>query len=83
MLVYHTIHNMNLSKLVAQDVLLFLPLLADLFPGMAPPTKGEYPEEEKILAKLVDSYGIGYHQDWVLKVKQLFETTFVKHGISE
>ena len=81
MLVYRTVRDMNLSKLVAQDVPLFLSLLADLFPGIPPPAKGEYPEEERILAKVVDKYGLIYHDDWVLKVKQLFETTRVRHGI--
>jgi len=80
-LVYRTVRDMNLSKLVAQDVPLFLSLLADLFPGLAPPAKGEYPEEEAILKKVVEKYGLVYHDDWVLKVIQLFETTRVRHGI--
>ncbi|GMH89960.1 hypothetical protein TrVE_jg7050 [Triparma verrucosa] len=80
-LVYRTVRDMNLSKLVSQDVPLFLSLLADLFPGMAPPPKGEYPEEEAILAKMVAKYDLVYHEAWVLKVIQLFETTRVRHGI--
>jgi len=80
-LVYRTVRDMNLSKLVSQDVPLFLSLLADLFPGMAPPPKGEYPEEEKILAQMVEKYELVYHDAWVLKVIQLFETTRVRHGI--
>ena len=80
-LVYRTVRDMNLSKLVAQDVPLFLSLLADLFPGMAPPPKGEYPAEEAIMKKVVENYGLIYHESWVLKVIQLFETTRVRHGI--
>eukprot|EP00814_Leptocylindrus_danicus_P009510 CAMPEP_0116004988 /NCGR_PEP_ID=MMETSP0321-20121206/911_1 /TAXON_ID=163516 /ORGANISM="Leptocylindrus danicus var. danicus, Strain B650" /LENGTH=4605 /DNA_ID=CAMNT_0003473357 /DNA_START=128 /DNA_END=13942 /DNA_ORIENTATION=- len=80
-LVYRTLRDMNLSKLVAQDVPLFLSLLADLFPGMSPPAKGSYPDEEKVLAKVVEKYGLVYHDPWVLKVIQLFETTRVRHGI--
>ena len=80
-LVYRTVRDMNLSKLVAQDVPLFLSLLADLFPGMSPPPKGEYPKEEAILKTVVEKYGLVHHDDWVLKVKQLYETTKVRHGI--
>ncbi|KAL7543927.1 hypothetical protein ACHAXR_013293, partial [Thalassiosira sp. AJA248-18] len=80
-LVYRTVRDMNLSKLVAQDVPLFLSLLADLFPGMSPPAKGEYPKEEKILKTIVEKYGLVHHDDWILKVKQLYETTKVRHGI--
>ncbi|EJK46835.1 hypothetical protein THAOC_34479 [Thalassiosira oceanica] len=80
-LVYRTVRDMNLSKLVAQDVPLFLSLLADLFPGMSPPPKGAYPREEEILKSVVEKYGLVHHDDWVLKVKQLYETTKVRHGI--
>ena len=81
LLVYRTLRDMNLSKLVAQDVPLFLSLLADLFPGMASPAKGEYPKEDAILSKVIEKHGLVYHDDWVLKVIQLFETTRVRHGI--
>eukprot|EP00956_Cyclotella_meneghiniana_P009264 scaffold12733_cov74-Cyclotella_meneghiniana.AAC.6 len=80
-LVYRTVRDMNLSKLVAQDVPLFLSLLADLFPGMSPPPKGDYPKEEAILKKVVEKYNLVHHDDWILKVKQLYETTKVRHGI--
>lgn len=81
MLVYRTVRDMNLSKLVAQDVPLFLSLLADLFPGLSPPAKGEYPREEEILAQVVEKYQLVFHEDWILKVIQLYETTRVRHGI--
>jgi dynein heavy chain len=80
-LVYRTVRDMNLSKLVAQDVPLFLSLLADLFPGMSPPPKGDYPKEEAILKTVVEKYNLVHHDDWILKVKQLYETTKVRHGI--
>jgi dynein heavy chain len=45
-LLYRTLREMNLSKMVAQDVPLFLSLLADLFPNIPSPPKANYPELE-------------------------------------
>jgi len=80
-LVYRTVRDMNLSKLVSQDVPLFLSLLADLFPGLPSPAAGGYPEEEAILKSVVEGYNLVWHDAWVLKCIQLFETTRVRHGI--
>lgn len=54
-LMYRTLRDMNLSKLVAQDVPLFLSLLADLFPSTPAPPKGEYPEIEAALKVCMQS----------------------------
>lgn len=80
-LVYRTIRDMNLSKLVSEDVPLFLSLLADLFPGLDTPPKGEYKREEEILFRVIRKHGLVQHDPWVLKVIQLYETTKVRHGI--
>ena len=80
-LLYRTLREMNLSKMVAQDVPLFLSLLADLFPHLAPPSKAEYPELEAALKRSVAANNLIYHANWVTKVLQLYDVTLVRHGI--
>ena len=80
-LLYRTLREMNLSKMVAQDVPLFLSLLADLFPNLAPPPKAEYPQLEEALKKTVDGHKLVYHPTWVGKILQLYDTILVRHGI--
>jgi len=48
---------MNLSKLVAQDVPLFLATLADMFPSVAPPPKATYADLEKAIAEAIVAAG--------------------------
>ena len=81
MLLYRTLRDMNLSKLVAQDVPLFLSMLADLFPAHAPPSKREYPSMEAAVRVAVGEAKLVYHPSWVNKVIQLHETCLVRPGI--
>jgi dynein heavy chain len=80
-LLYRTLREMNLSKMVAQDVPLFLSLLADLFPNVQPPSKAEYPALEAALRNSIEANKLVYHPSWVGKVMQLYDTTLVRHGI--
>ena len=80
-LLYRTLREMNLSKMVSQDVPLFLSLLADLFPTISPPAKAEYNTLEDALKKSVETNKLVYHPTWVGKVLQLYDTTLVRHGI--
>jgi dynein heavy chain len=81
MLMYQTLRDMNLSKLVAQDVPLFLSLLSDLFPTVDFPKSADHPAEKDALDKLVAEDGLTNHADWFLKIIQLYETQLVRHGI--
>ena len=81
MLLYRTLRDMNLSKLVAQDVPLFLSMLADLFPVHAPPPKREYPKIEAAIRTAVMDAKLVYHPSWINKVIQLHETCLVRHGV--
>ncbi|KAG9395874.1 Dynein heavy chain and region D6 of dynein motor [Carpediemonas membranifera] len=74
------LRDMNLSKLVDEDVQLFLSLISDLFPGQNVRTEA-YPELEAAIQKVVENLNIINHDDWRLRVIQLYETALVRHGI--
>lgn len=67
-------------KLVAEDVVLFYPLIGDVFPGLTP--------IEEPLDRLRDaihneaaSHGYTASQEWVNKLLQLYKILHVNHGI--
>lgn len=80
-LLMSTLRDMNLSKLVAQDVPLFLSLIGDLFPTLTMSKGREYTELKAALANVVETEKLIMHSMWSVKVIQLYETTLVRHGI--
>jgi dynein heavy chain len=80
-LLYRTLREMNLSKMVAQDVPLFLSLLADMFPHIPPPPKPDYTNVEEPLGVSIVQNGLVAHEMWIGKVLQLYDITLVRHGI--
>eukprot|EP01042_Synura_sphagnicola_P000006 gene6-7_t len=80
-LLMSTLRDMNLSKLVAQDVPLFLSLISDLFPSLGMPSGVTHFELKKALVGVVETEGLVLHPSWSVKVIQLYETTAVRHGI--
>jgi dynein heavy chain, axonemal len=80
-LLYRTLRDMNLSKFTANDVPLFLSMLADLFPKCSPPEKREYPTVMAAIKKSVEDNKLILHDTWVNKIIQLHETCLVRHGI--
>lgn len=80
-LLMSTLRDMNLSKLVAQDVPLFLSLISDLFPSLGMPMGQDHSELKKALKNVVEAENLIMHPSWTIKVVQLYETTLVRHGI--
>jgi len=80
MLFMRTVRDMNLSKLVADDVPLFLALLKDLFPKVTDPPKKVYKNVEDGSRALISKNLLVDWDTWMLKVIQLYETSLVRHG---
>lgn len=75
-----TLRDMNLSKLVFEDIDLFDSLLRDMFPGRQF-VKGTHPEIETEMKKIIEDKGLIFWTPWVSKILQLYETKLVRHGI--
>lgn len=86
-LLMKTLRDMNLSKLVAQDIPLFLSLLQDLFPtavdtktsraSAVEPTSSIHSTLQDVIAQSVE---LVPYAPWEAKIIQLHETTLVRHG---
>jgi dynein heavy chain len=56
MLLMRSLRDMNLNKLVADDIPLFNGLLADIFPKTTNPPKKNYPEIEKVFPEVMKEF---------------------------
>ena len=81
MIMMRTLRDMNLSKLVADDVDLFIQLLHDLFPNQKDPEKRRYDKEEEAMKAAIADLKYVAHEAWVNKIIQLYETSLVRHGL--
>ncbi|GMF34281.1 unnamed protein product [Phytophthora fragariaefolia] len=86
LLMMTTLRDMNLSKLVAADVPIFLSLLRDIFPGVEPAPSGG-PSSSNDIAGTIEDVLQKTHSwpppaTWSAKVTQLYETQLVRHGIA-
>ena len=79
-LMMKTLHDMNVSKFVAQDVQTFSALMRDVFPRVeeAPPSASEF---SAALKETCEEFGWIYHAAWADKCLQLYESSIVRHGI--
>jgi len=80
LLLMRTLRDMNLSKLVADDVPLFGSLLKDIFPKAKDPPKRRYEKVEAAIANVIPRLNLIAYSSWVTKIIQLYETSTVRHG---
>ncbi len=80
MLMMRALRDMNLSKLVADDIPLFNSLLVDIFPKQTNVPKMMYNEVENAVKQTLESYNLILYPPWLLKIVQVYETSLVRHG---
>ena len=82
LLMMRTLRDMNTSKLIAEDVPLFISLIGDLFPGLQA-EKATFPEIESAMETIAAEKNWQYKlaPEWASKCVQLLETYYVRHGI--
>ena len=81
MLLMRSLRDMNLSKLVADDIPLFNGLLLDIFPKQTDVPKKTYPDiEQKIPEVINKKQNLIKNDSFTLKIIQLYETALVRHG---
>jgi len=74
------LRDMNLSKLVNEDIKLFKSLLEDIFPKQKEVDKKAYPDVERQVQAIIEGYNLVGYKDWLLKIVQVYETSLVRHG---
>lgn len=74
------LRDMNVSKLVDEDSILFLELIKDLFPGEKV-KDSHYEEFQKAITQICEKEGYTNHPDWNLKIIQIYEQYRVRHGV--
>ena len=79
-LMMRTLRDMNLSKLVAEDVSLFNDLMKDIFPKVNHDAKKPTGDILKRIIEKTKSQNLICYDPWILKVIQLYETSLVRHG---
>jgi dynein heavy chain len=74
------LNDMNSSKLVDEDSLLFVELIKDMFPNMHLGER-QYEGLEQAIEESIVKKGFISHKPWIQKITQLYEQYKVRHGL--
>ena len=70
----------NLPKFLANDLILFMGIIKDLFPGIEIP-ENDYPDLDKAIRAQLDLEHLQKPKTFLDKITQLIETMKVRHGV--
>lgn len=79
-IIYVALRDMNLSKFVPDDILLFKSLINDVFPSQEKAKEKEYVKLEAELKSILESRKLDIQKSWIKKIIQTYETSVVRHG---
>ncbi|CAD7704939.1 unnamed protein product [Ostreobium quekettii] len=77
---FRALRDFNIPKILAQDMVIFMGLLNDLFPGVDPPRKRDH-EFEKVITETTREMGLTVEDDFILRVVQLSELLAIRHCV--
>lgn len=77
---FRALRDFNIPKILAQDMVIFMGLLNDLFPGVDPPRKRDY-EFEKVITDTTIEMSLTPEDDFILRVVQLSELLAIRHCV--
>ena len=78
-ILYRTMQDLIMPKLVYLDIPLFRALLGDLFPGVELPAD-DGGDLRRMLERKCDELGLQVVDDWIVKIIQIFDCKVARHG---
>eukprot|EP00878_Enallax_costatus_P012531 GHUV01013087.1.p1 GENE.GHUV01013087.1~~GHUV01013087.1.p1 ORF type:complete len:2750 (+),score=1040.15 GHUV01013087.1:633-8882(+) len=77
---FRALRDFNVPKILAQDMVIFMGLLNDLFPGVDPPRKRDV-DFEKVISEVTAEMKLTVEADFILRVVQLSELLAIRHCV--
>ena len=77
---FRALRDFNIPKILAADMVIFMGLLGDLFPGVDPPRKRDM-AFERVIEQCTEEMGLTVEDDFILRIVQLSELLAIRHCI--